>query len=206
MSQLPDTRETLLLRLRDAGDSRAWEEFVGLYEPAVQRYGQRMGLQPADAMDLSQDVLAAVARAIDRYEPGTGRGQFRAWLYRIARNLTINALTRKKLGTHGAGGTDRIDLLASYPESNNAENDALDAEYRRAVFQRSAELIRTEVQPQTWQAFWRTAVEGRPIPAVADELQLSIGAVYAARSRILARLRREALRWQDEDDCAGDPA
>ena len=50
--------------------------------------------------------------------------------------------------------------------------------------------MRGEFTPSTWEAFWRTAVEGRRPAEVAAELDLSTGAVYIARSRVLARLRQ----------------
>ena len=51
----------------------------------------------------------------------------------------------------------------------------------------------------TWAAFWRTSVLGHPIDETARELQLSIGSVYAARSRILARLRCEIETMIDDE-------
>ena len=67
-----------------------------------------------------------------------------------------------------------------------------------ATFRWAAEEIRGEFAPATWQAFWLTAVGGRPPKEVASELGLSVGAVYIARSRILARLRQRIEELGDE--------
>src|SRR5438045_9641942 len=94
MSSLPETRASLILRLPDAADARAWDDFVAVYAPLVYRLARRHGLQPADADDVVQEVLTAVARSGEAWLKRPDRGPCRAWLLRIARNLSINAPTR----------------------------------------------------------------------------------------------------------------
>src|SRR5262249_23587131 len=74
MADFPLTRASLLIRLRDPQDEGAWTEFVDLYAPLVYGYARKQGLQDADAADLTQDVLGAVAGAVDRLEYDPARG------------------------------------------------------------------------------------------------------------------------------------
>jgi RNA polymerase sigma-70 factor (ECF subfamily) len=168
-------------------------EFLEIYEPLVRRLARRSGLQGADADDLTQDVFRAVAGAIERWDPDPARGSFRAWLSRIARNLIVNLLAarRRQSAGYGTGDTDIVALLEAQPALDEQDSALFDVEYRRRVFAWAAERIRGSFHETTWLAFWRTGVEGRDVPAVAEELGLSPGAVYVARSRIMARLRRE---------------
>src|SRR5262245_51653629 len=85
MAEIPLTRASLLLRLRDPGDAEAWREFVELYTPLVYGYARKQGLQEADASDLCQDVLGAVVGAVGRLEYDPARGAFRNWLFTVVR-------------------------------------------------------------------------------------------------------------------------
>src|SRR6476620_9269186 len=90
MAEIPPTRASLLVRLRDRHDQAAWTEFVELYAPVVYGYARKQGLQDADAADLCQEVLRAVAGAVGRLEYDPQRGSFRNWLFTIVRNKLSN--------------------------------------------------------------------------------------------------------------------
>lgn len=185
----PTTRRSLVLRLRNPDDEAAWAEFVELYEPFLYRLARRKGLQDADALDLCQDVFRAVATAIGRYDPDPAKGRFRGWLFRIARNLIVNVLVAQRRQVRGTGGTSVQQLLEAQPSDDLQARQEYETEFKRRAFQWAAEQVQPEFAASTWQAFWKTGVENRPVADVAKELGLSVGAVYVARSRVLARLR-----------------
>jgi RNA polymerase sigma-70 factor (ECF subfamily) len=197
MYDLPDTRATLLARLHDRADQQAWDEFSRVYEPAVFRLARQRGLQEADAQDLTQEVLTAVAGAIHRWESDGRPGGFRAWLYTIARNLTVNALTRGAR-QRGSGDSAVWQMLHDVPDAG-ADTTGFLWEYRRQAFALAATEVEHEVQPSTWQAFWLSAIDGLTIAEVAARLKVSVGVVYAARSRILARLRQKVEELEGKD-------
>jgi RNA polymerase sigma-70 factor (ECF subfamily) len=198
MDEPPTTRHSLLVRLRDPRDAEAWTEFLGIYEPLVYRLARKKGFQDADAMDLSQEVFRSVAAAIERWDPDPGRGSFRAWLFRIARNLMVNFLAGQRRQPRGVGDTDMNRLLEAQPAPSDDDSALFDAEYRAGLFRWAADAIQGEFTASTWQAFWRTAVEAHDVKHVAAELGLSVGAVYIARSRVLARLRARIERVEGQ--------
>jgi RNA polymerase sigma-70 factor (ECF subfamily) len=189
MTDSPATRQSLLVRLKDPGDSQAWSEFVAIYTPLIDRLARARGLQPADAADLAQEVFRAVAGAIGRYDPDPARGSFRGWLFRIARNLAINLLAARKIRPQASGDSDVQLLLDQIPAPDGAETALFEAEYRRRLFHWAAGKVRGEFRDATWRAFWLTAVEGQTPAAAAAAAGISVGAVYIARSRVMARLR-----------------
>ncbi len=196
MNHAPDTQASLILRLQRSDDAEAWSEFVERYEPLVYRFARRQGLQDADARELIQRVLLNVAKAVGRWRPDREKGRFRSWLFRIARNELINLVTRQR--ETGAGGTSRWAALEQLAAPSDVRRQ-LHLEYRRDLFRLAAARVKRDVQETTWKAFWWTAVEGEPCPRVAAKLGISEGAVYIARSRVLARLRQD-VRMMEADD------
>lgn len=189
MTLTPSTRASLLLRLRDRRDHEAWVEFVTIYEPVVYRLLRRHGLQDADAREVMQDLLMAVNRSIDRWDPSKERGSFRGWLRLVVRNLVINWLRHRQRQASAAGGSDLHAMLEMLPGASLPETVEFDRELRRSLFQRAAEQVRGEVQPATWQAFWETGVVGASPADAARKLHMTVGAVRVAKCRVLARLQ-----------------
>ena len=188
VTQFPETQESLLLQVRDPQDAAAWARFSQIYRPVVYRLARQRGLQDADAQDLSQQVLMSVASAIGRWEDRGEHVRFRHWLRRVARNAIINALTRRPK-IEAVGGTSVSELLSEQPHPDDAICQQVDLEYRRELYLQAAERIRVDVQPETWLAFQRSVIDGICIEETAREIGKSTGTVYAARSRIMRRLR-----------------
>src|SRR5438046_2590559 len=99
MNEAPATRASLLVRLRDADDGPAWTQFVELYAPLIYGFAKKSGLQDADAADVTQEVLRAVAGAARRLEYDPNRGTFRGWLFTICRRELCDHVHRlRRLG------------------------------------------------------------------------------------------------------------
>lgn len=203
MAEAPATRITLLNRIRATDDADAWAEFARLYGPVVYGFARKRGLQDADAADLVQDVLRSVARNAHRINYDPKRGTFRGWLYTVTRNKVYNFLSanrnRPKAGGGDNGSQERLDQLSGKPDEAEAE---WELEYQRRLSAKAMERVKHEFQPNTWQAFWGTAVDGRSAADVGKELRMTSGAVYVAKSRVLARLRDEVQQLMAEAEAA----
>ncbi|MFT5525633.1 MAG: RNA polymerase sigma-70 factor (ECF subfamily) [Pirellulaceae bacterium] len=191
----PETRASLILRLQDANDVAAWEEFVGIYSPVIFRVTVSRGFQAADAQDLVQEVLLAVARSVTQWLERTDRGSFRAWLLRIARNQAFDLINARSTRAVGKNGPEAEKMLADLP-ANSSLSSVLDFEYERAVFQWAAEQVRDVVAEHTWQAFWLTRVEGLSVDEAARKLDLRPGNIYFARSRVMARIKELVKQYE----------
>ena len=199
----PETRPSLMLRLRDPQDQEAWTQFVSVYEPLVLRLLKQRGLQEADARDVTQQVIMAVTQAVERWQPDGREASFRRWLFAIARKLALKFIQRGATSNgpsrRGVGGTDMIDLLKNLPEPDHRTVAAFDDEYRNEVLEWAAERAQREFRESTWQAFWRTCVLNEPIASVAESLGMTVGNVYVARTRVIARLKQIVEISEAED-------
>jgi RNA polymerase sigma-70 factor (ECF subfamily) len=198
MELSPKTRHSLIARLPNAQDHAAWAEFLAIYEPLILRLMRRHGLKECDALDACQQVLAAVARDVEQWRPDGAEASFRRWLFRIARNRALKLLVQERKRFGAGGGTTAQAMLERQPSRDESLSEEFERAYRQQLLTWAAEQIRGEYHENTWQAFWRTCIDGRPIPEVAAELRMSVGSVYVARSRIIARLREKVQGSLDE--------
>jgi len=181
--------------LRDVSNEVAWQQFTRLYLPLVFSYCVKRGLQEADSADVAQEVLRAVLGKIREFEYDPARGSFRGWLFQVTRHKLSKFFTSHYRQSELGNSTELIRLV----EQNTPEDDSIwETEYRQRLFDWAVEQVKDEFKEATWQAFWRTATEEASVKETADQLGMSTGAVYIARSRVLARLREVIEQVEDE--------
>jgi RNA polymerase sigma-70 factor (ECF subfamily) len=178
------TSYSLLERLRHAPDEADWARFVYLYSPLLFRWARQAGLDEADAGDLVQDVFVILLKELPRFEHDPAHS-FRAWLKTVALNRWRNQVKRQARAPARPGDAFLADVAA--PDDSLFEEQ----EYRRELLGRALGLLRDEFQPATWKAFHEHGLNGRPAAQVAEELVMTVGAVYAAKCRVLGRLREQ---------------
>ena len=179
-----DTPASLLERLRQPAQEQAWARFVDLYTPLLYCWARRTGCSESDAADLVQEVLTLLVRKLPVFRYDKHRS-FRGWLHLVACNCWRN-LKRRAALPREADAPDLAELPAPEPAEPFWE-----AEYRNRLVGRALALMRTDLEPTTWKACWECVVAGRRAADVARELGVRVGTVYAAKSRVLSRLRRE---------------
>jgi RNA polymerase sigma-70 factor (ECF subfamily) len=182
---------TLLDQLR-ARRPEAWERFVRLYGAMIHRWCRRGGLSAEDAADVLQEVLSAVAAHLPQFRRDRPQDSFSGWLATITRNKVRDHYRRRQGRAQGRGGTTAQRQLSEIPQSSGASEESIqpDAETDAWLSRHVLEMIRQEFEARTWEAFWRTTVEGQTPAGVADDLKMSVPAVYMAKSRVLRRLRQ----------------
>ncbi|MEL6108796.1 MAG: sigma-70 family RNA polymerase sigma factor [Planctomycetota bacterium] len=199
MTELPQTRHSLLIRLRERSDE-AWHEFLSIYEQSIFDFARRKGLQDADARDVTQEVLAALEKKMPDWDMNPQQGRFRGWLFRVARNLAVDRIIECSKSPHALDSDASPDQHAVARSTTDSEEFVL--QYRRRLLHWAAEQVRSFVSETTWKAFWMTAIEGKSSPLVADQLGLSCGNVYAAKFRVTARIQKlvQSMGGVEESD------
>ncbi|MEM9064579.1 MAG: sigma-70 family RNA polymerase sigma factor [Planctomycetota bacterium] len=200
MSLLPHTRRSLLLELGKRSDS-AWAEFLEVYEHAIKAYCRKLGLQESDTDDATQEVLAAVHQRIPAWDHDESKGNFRSWLFRVTRNISIDLIIAR---ARRAGVVPDLEGVTESAALRTSHEATLDLEYRRATLDWATTRVRQEVSVAAWQAFSLTAIHGQRPELVAESLGMSVGAVYTAKSRVITRLRTRVASLEKPEQPAHD--
>ena len=185
------TSRSLLERVK-LDEAAAWERLVTLYAPLVFHWCRRYNLSEPDVADILQEVFQAVFLHLADFRKERQADTFRGWLRRITQNKILDHFRRLGREPRGVGGSDAQARLTQlpFPQSSEAESDR-DQPVESVLFRRALDLIRQDFEERTWQAFWRTAVEGQSPREGAEALSMSAGAVRVAKCRVLHRLREE---------------
>jgi RNA polymerase sigma-70 factor, ECF subfamily len=182
------TSRSLLRRAREH-DSDAWEKLTALYTPLVYQWCRRAGLQVNDAADVAQEVFRSVVVGLDGFRKERPEDTFRGWLWTITRNKIRDHFRACAGRPDAQGGTDAQLRLQQLP--NAAPSGPAGERLKSKLARHAVSLMQTDFEELTWQAFWLTAVELHQPKDVAEQLHMSVTAVYKAKSRVLRHLRAE---------------
>jgi RNA polymerase sigma-70 factor (ECF subfamily) len=188
---MDETRQSLLLRAR-AGETDAWKHLTDLYRPLILGWLNRQGVPARDLEDLSQEVLLSVVKQLPGFQHSGNRGAFRSWLRTIVCRRTADYWRALDAGAQASGGSGATAALQQLADPDSELNRQWDEEHDRYVLHCLLDLVQEEFEPITLQAFRRLALDGVSGAEAAQELGLSVTAVYVAKSRVLARIRQEA--------------
>ncbi|QEG20811.1 RNA polymerase sigma factor [Mariniblastus fucicola] len=188
---LPSISSSLLVRVQ-AMHPDAWARMVDIFSPIIYRWSRQAGLSGCDSADVVQDVFISIARRIASFERLKDNGSFRSWLATITRNQIRDVFRRKQKQPDARGGSTAMRKIADLesPIYANWEESISAANLESRLPQRVLQMVKSECDDATWQAFWLTTIDEKPASMVAEQLGISIASVYQAKSRTLRRLRK----------------
>lgn len=199
------TRQSLLLRLKDWTDDRAWREFFDIYWRLIYTTATRSGLRDAEAQDVVQETLAAVNRAMPNFKYDPEVGSFKAWLRRVTSRKVLDHLdrVRRKDVTPAASrrGEDRekTATVERIPDPSSEDwTAAWEEDWRRNLFEAAVERVKRRVTPKTFQLFELRVLQERPVSEITRTFKVSIGEVYLAKHRVGKLIKEEVRRLSHE--------
>ena len=206
------TRRSLLSRLRNLDDQESWRAFFELYWRMLYKVARRAGLSEADAEDVVQETVVAVARQMPRFRYDAARGTFKGWLFRIVGRRVTDHLRRvyreplraEGVFERGPEGEESGPPVAT--ESSDAIDLAWEQEWEQAVFEAAVARVREQTNPKHFQVFDCCVRLGWPTAKVAATLGLSAAQVYLARHRVSRAVKQAARAINDERVLGGFPS
>lgn len=200
MADESETGKTLSDLLRNPRDTRAWERFVSRYTPKLKAWCRQWGLREHDSEDITQEVLRKLLECLGNYD--RRRGRFRSWLKATARHTKSDWLT----GQRRAGLPAAEETLYAALEQNGAAAAAFEATLDRIldseILRTATEKVQLRVERNTWGAFRRMQSEEASVKQVAEDLGMTIAAVYQAvyRVKLLLQAEIKALEGDEETE------
>jgi len=199
----PQTRTSLLSRLRDFEDTESWQTFFDLYWRLLYNVARRAGLHDVDAQDVVQDTVMAVAKEIPQFRYDPERGSFKQWLFRILRRRVADHFRKvyrqpADLGLspemlEGTGDADAIVM-----QDGVSLSDAWDQEWERSILDAAIAHVRAAANPKHFQVFDYCVLKEWPVAKVASTLGMNAAQVYLARHRVSAAVKRAARHIEGE--------
>lgn len=205
---MPETRVSLIERVRNQEDSVAWGEFFNIYRPLLVAYVRKRGVSEHDAADVVQEVFSRLIPALAQFEFDAQRGRFRTWLWRVTHNAltdwgrrrAVRARVEKEWAEQEGAEQEWAEQGSGdvHHPAGGAESDvAWDELYRRRILEVVTERVRATTLPVTWACFEGRILLDRPAAEIAAETGISVNAVYVNASRVLARVREECESFQE---------
>lgn len=194
---MTSTSHSLLEQIQGGPGGLAWQRWHAIYEPLIHGWLHRHRLVAADRDDVVQNVLTVVVRRIPEFQHNGRVGAFRNWL----KTITINCLRDhwKEQRRHPQCSA-ALSALDDWADPAGTLSQAWDLEHDRHLVQKLLAILVPEFTPETWHAFRQVVVEGQPAAKVAASLNITVNAVYIAKSRVLTRLRHEAAGLVDDPE------
>ncbi|MDB5340421.1 MAG: sigma-70 family polymerase sigma factor [Planctomycetaceae bacterium] len=200
--QQPEASNATSLSLIDQArhrDPDAWRRLCQIYAPLVYSWVRKSGVPENDAADVVQETFRIVSVHLERFRHDRPDDTFRGWLITITRTEVLGYFRRRgKQLAVGEGGSSAMLRMQNAPEGNAVDADSQgwqDESTEAEIMRRAAELVRQDFEPHTWQAFWRSVVEGHDVADIAADLHMTPNAIRQAKFRILTRLRETLGEW-----------
>jgi RNA polymerase sigma factor (sigma-70 family) len=201
------TRHSLLARLKDWEDQISWREFFDTYWRLIYAVARKAGLSDAEAQDVVQETVLAVAKKIGDFKAQPD-GSFKGWLLQITRRRIADQFEkRSKVGQasrlSGAGGTpalhcDDATRTATIERVADPASFDLDAcweeQWQKGLLDTATERVKNQVSPKQFQMFELYVLREWPVRKVAQTLDVSATQVYLAKHRISGLLKKEVQR------------
>lgn len=193
------TRSSLLHRLHLwPDDQAAWGQFVDRYGPQIYDWCRHWGLQAADAEDVTQTVLLKLADKMRDFVYDPSR-RFRGWLQVLTQHAWSDLREGQRKAVSGSGDS-AVQAVLQTVESRDDLTARLARAFDQELLALATTRVKERVEPHTWEAFRLTALEGKAGAEVAAQLDMEVGTVFKAKSKVLRMLRAEIEQLESEAD------
>jgi RNA polymerase sigma factor (sigma-70 family) len=202
------TRSSLVRCLRNWEDQGSWQDFFDTYWRLIYAVAIKAGLSEAEARDVVQETVLAVAKQMreDRYD--RTKSSFKNWLCLITRRRIIDHFRKRtdpkvRPLPRARDGTSRTDTIARVPDPASLNLDSVwEEEWQKNLLEAAIERVKQQVTPKQFQIFDLSVLRELPVAEVTTLLKVNAAQVYLARYRVGAMVKKEAKRLEAQAEKA----
>ncbi len=195
------THESLLLRLKDVHDGRAWDRFYNTYKGLILSYARRKGCTEQMAQDVLQETFITLTKKMPSFEYDRLKGKFRGFLLVIVKSRIVDAYRREnkhtKLGRIIPDGLPGMDLSECATSTNDWEAE-WDREWENNLLLEALKKVKERVKPHIYNSFRMYVLEKRSADEVSRSLNIPKDNIYEHRRRLTELLQKEVALLRNE--------
>jgi len=182
----------------DPEEGASWVRLVYRYQAQITVWCQKLGLQLADAENVTQEVLVRLTKKIHLYDPK--KAPFTAWLRRVTVHVARNYVRKQTKAATGSGDTSQMMRLQEVQDDSESYWDQIYAEADRKLLEVALKRTKSKVSKEAWKIFEMTAIQKIAGGKVASELKISAQSVYSARHRVMLILREQLAELLPDEE------
>lgn len=196
------TRSSLVHRLRDWSDHGSWQDFFDTYWKLIYAVAIKAGLSEAEARDVVQETVVAVAKQMRDGGYDRTKSSFKNWLCLITRRRIIDHFRKRtdpklRATPEVREDTSRTDTIDRVPDPASLELDSVwEEEWQKNLLEAAIERVKQQVTPKQYQIFDLSVLRNLPVGEVTKLLKVNTAQVYLARHRVGALIKKEAKRLE----------
>lgn len=191
------TRQSLLSRLKDWEDDDSWRRFFDTYWRLIYSFSVKRGLAHAEAEEVVQETVLAVARNIGKFNYQPEVCTFKTWLLQITRSKIANQYAKRarqppliEFDLDPSDGTSFLNRLPDARQEEQAER-AWDEEWQKNLMEAAIARVKQRVSIEQYQMFDLFVLKQWPARDVARMLGVTLAHVYVAKHRVSKLIRKE---------------
>ncbi len=182
---MTDSDEALYHRVKQ-GDMRAFDELYARYETRLFGFLHAQLRSRADAEDVFHETFL---NALKSPAVSFDRGGFRTWLYRVARNLSLNRIRSAKRGARAAVVLAAPDTSEGGRDDARADDSLAERELEHALDAAVARL------PHALSEVFHLRRSGLSYDEMAAVLEIPLGTLKSRMNQMVTVLREDLRPW-----------
>jgi len=188
------TRQSLLMRLRDSHDEASWEEFVSTYRNYILSIINNLNVCHHDSEDLLQSILLKLWNKLPEFDYDPGKGQFRFWLGRVTKNDVFKHFEKNK---RHQKNSQEVEGDSGFNTEDPEINKMIEREWQNYIAEKAWGNVSENFGQKILDVFHCFA-DGMTGPQVAEKMEMTENTAYVYKLRVQKALHKEMMRLEFE--------